>query len=208
MGFGIPHPRHDHDLRQLAGGCETVVERLEHRIPIAGAHRRHVKRLADVRPPAPDAAPSLERAALEGVGRDTDQRSDLLAAHAAKLGQQRNQRAGQYCADSGGDRMSCEVQPMPDGREWHYRTKVGGDPRICWYPSEQMKPRSELYWDTDTTRLSAPPSDAIDPKDATVLGRDAVEPKDACNVREDERQMGALIEAGCAFGVGKEVYLF
>jgi len=79
----------------------------------------------------------------------------------------------------GGDRMSCEVQPMPDGREWHHRTKVGGDPRICWYPGERMKPRSELYWDTDTTRLSAPPSDAIDPKDATVLERDAVEPKDA-----------------------------
>jgi hypothetical protein len=41
-----------------------------------------------------------------------------------------------------------------------------------------MKPRSELYWDTDTTRLSAPPSDAVDPKEATVLERDAVEPKD------------------------------
>jgi hypothetical protein len=26
-------------------------------------------------------------------------------------------------------------------------------------------------------------------------------------VREDERQMGALIEAGCALGAGKEVYL-
>jgi len=40
-----------------------------------------------------------------------------------------------------------------------------------------MKPRSELYWDTDTTRLFAPPSDAIEPKDATVLERDAIEPK-------------------------------
>src|SRR5258706_8226251 len=73
-GDHLTHHRHDHDLRQLAGGRETVVERLEHRIPIAGAHRRHVKHLADVRPPAPDAAPSLE-AALEGVGRDADQRS-------------------------------------------------------------------------------------------------------------------------------------
>jgi hypothetical protein len=74
----------------------------------------------------------------------------------------------------GGERMSCEVQPLPDGREWHYRTKVGGDPRICWYPGERMKPRSELYWDA----VSAPPSDAVDPKEATVLERDAVEPKD------------------------------
>jgi hypothetical protein len=76
----------------------------------------------------------------------------------------------------GGERMRCEVQPTrEDGREWSYRTKVGGDPRICWYPGERMKPRSELYWDTDTTRLSAPPGDAI--KD--LLERDVVEPKDA-----------------------------
>ena len=61
----------------------------------------------------------------------------------------------------GGERLRCEVQPTrEDGREWSYRTKVGGDPRICWYPGERMKPRSELYWDTDTTRLSAPPGDA------------------------------------------------
>src|SRR5262249_5017511 len=70
----------------------------------------------------------------------------------------------------GGERMSCEVQPVRgDGREWHYRTKVGGDPRICWYPGEQMKPRSELYWETVTTRPSVPPSEAVEPKDATVL---------------------------------------
>ena len=73
----------------------------------------------------------------------------------------------------GGERMSCEVQPMRgDGREWHYRTKVDGDPRICWYPGERMKPRSELYWD-------APPSDAVEPKDGTVLQGDSVETKDA-----------------------------
>jgi hypothetical protein len=77
----------------------------------------------------------------------------------------------------GGERMSCEVQPVRgDGREWHYRTKVGGYPRICWYPGERMKPRSELYWDTDTT---APPSDAVELKDATVLESDAVDTKDA-----------------------------
>jgi hypothetical protein len=79
----------------------------------------------------------------------------------------------------GGERMSCEVQPVRgDGREWHYRTKVGGDPRICWYPGEQMKPRSELYWDTDATR-PAPPSEAVEPKDATVIEGDVLESKDA-----------------------------
>jgi hypothetical protein len=40
---------------------------LKDRIPIARAHRRHVEHLADVGPPAPDATPSLERAALEGA---------------------------------------------------------------------------------------------------------------------------------------------
>ena len=44
-GDHLTHHRHDHDLRQLAAGRETVVERLEHRIPIAGAHRRHVKQI-------------------------------------------------------------------------------------------------------------------------------------------------------------------
>ena len=78
-----------------------------------------------------------------------------------------------------GERMSCEVQPVRgDGREWHYRTRVGGDPRVCWYPGERMKPRSELFWDTDTTRVSAPPSDAVEPKDTAGLKRDAVELED------------------------------
>jgi len=42
-----------------------------------------------------------------------------------------------------------------------------------------MKPRSELYWDTDTTNLSAPAGDAVEPKDPAVPERNAVEPKDA-----------------------------
>ena len=79
----------------------------------------------------------------------------------------------------GGERVRCEVQPVrSDGREWHYRTKVGGDSQTCWYPGERMKPRSELYWDIDTTGLSAPPGDAVEPKDGAVFEGDAVETKD------------------------------
>src|SRR5262245_4992569 len=89
----------------------------------------------------------------------------------------------------GGERMSCEVQPVRgDGREWSYRTKVGGDPRTCWYPGERMKPRSELYWDPETGP-SAPPSDAVERKDAPVLERDATEPKDAGNFAERWRAL-------------------
>jgi hypothetical protein len=84
------------------------------------------------------------------------------------------------------ERTSCEVQPVRgDLREWHYRTKVGGDPRVCWYPGERMKPRSELYWDSDTTRLSAPSSDAVEPKDTTALEPGAPEPKDTTALEPD-----------------------
>ena len=48
-----------------------------------------------------------------------------------------------------------------------------------------MKPRSELYWDSDTTRLSAPPTDTVQPNDASVLERDAVEPKDSPVLERD-----------------------
>jgi hypothetical protein len=66
-GDHLTHHRHDRDLRQFAGDLETIVEGSKDRIPIARAHRRHVEHLADVGPPAPDATPSLERAALEGA---------------------------------------------------------------------------------------------------------------------------------------------
>ena len=95
----LAHDRDDHDLVQLTSGLETIVERLEHWIPIARAHRRHVKHVTNWRPTAPDAAFSLELAALEGIGRDADEGGDLFTAHAAELGQERDQGAGQYRSD-------------------------------------------------------------------------------------------------------------
>jgi hypothetical protein len=85
------------NLRQFAG-FEPIVERLEHRIPITRAHRRYVEYVTNWRTTAPDATPSFELAALEGVGRDADQRSDLFAA--AELGQERDQRASQHWSDA------------------------------------------------------------------------------------------------------------
>src|SRR5262249_13800444 len=41
-GDHLTHHRHDRDLRLLSGDLEAVMERLEPRIPITGAHRRHV----------------------------------------------------------------------------------------------------------------------------------------------------------------------
>src|SRR3979490_2558157 len=46
-GDHLAHHRHDRDLRQFAGGLETIVECLERRIPIFGTHRPPVKALAD-----------------------------------------------------------------------------------------------------------------------------------------------------------------
>ena len=99
-GEHLAHHRHDGDFRQLAGGLEPIVERLEPRIPIARTHRRHVEHVADIGPAAPDAASSFELAAVEGVRCNADERSDLLAAHLTELGQQRDQRAGQHGSDT------------------------------------------------------------------------------------------------------------
>src|SRR6516165_5757284 len=92
-GDHLAHHCHDRDFRLL-------MERLEGRIPTAGAHRRHVEHLAYIRTTTPDAPPALERAALERVWRNADQCSDLLATDAAELGQKRDQRTGQQRSDS------------------------------------------------------------------------------------------------------------
>lgn len=48
-----------------------------------------------------------------------------------------------------GERLPCFAEPQ--GRDWHYRTKVpgfNGDVRgdRCWFNGPSMKPRDELYW--------------------------------------------------------------
>src|SRR5262249_50019660 len=64
----LTHPRHDRDLRLLSGGLEAVMERLEPRFPIAGAHRRHVEHMAYARTTAPDATAAFELAAIKIIG--------------------------------------------------------------------------------------------------------------------------------------------
>src|SRR5215469_15218583 len=133
-GDHLTHHRHDRDLRLLSGGLEAVMERLESRIPITGTHRRHVEHLADVRTTAPDAPPSLERTALESIGSDADQRSDLLAGHAAELGQEHNQCAGQDWSNPGhGRKQSVSMRERGIGRNDLDQTlveqlNVGGEP--------------------------------------------------------------------------------
>src|ERR671922_1905062 len=89
-GQHLAHHGDDHDLRRLAGGSETIVEGLEHGIPIAGAHCRHVEHVTNGRTTAPDTARALEPAALEGIGGNANERGDLPAADLTELGQERN----------------------------------------------------------------------------------------------------------------------
>src|SRR5262245_18392844 len=95
----LTHHRHDHDLRKFASVPEAIVEPLEHGIPIAGAHCCHEEHLANMRAAAPDATPSFELATFKGEGRYAHQGGNLLAAHAAELGQECNQSAAQQWPD-------------------------------------------------------------------------------------------------------------
>src|SRR5262249_62416179 len=91
------------DLRTTgrpAGRSQRIVESFERRIPITGPHRRHVEYMSDVRTTAPDTAPPLERAALEGIRCNADQSRDLVAAQATELGQQPDERASQHWSDT------------------------------------------------------------------------------------------------------------
>src|ERR1022692_4515522 len=97
----LTHHRYNHDLRLLSGGLEAIVECLERRIPITGAHGRHVEHAPDLRSTTPDAALPFELAALKGVGRHANERGNLLAVHLPELRQERDQRAGQNLTDAG-----------------------------------------------------------------------------------------------------------
>src|SRR5882757_7735175 len=97
-GDHLTHHRHDDDLRLLSGGLEAIVECFEPRIPITSAQRRHVEHVADARTTAPDATAPFELAAIEIIGCKPYESGNLLAAHLAELGQERDQRASQHGA--------------------------------------------------------------------------------------------------------------
>ena len=63
----------------LAGGGEAVVECFEGGVVTAGAEGCHVEDVSDRHASAVDAAVSPQLAAVEIVGRETDQRGDLFA---------------------------------------------------------------------------------------------------------------------------------
>src|SRR4051794_28607747 len=83
-GDHLAHDGDKDDLGRLAGGGEAVVECFEGGVVTAGAEGCHVEDVSDRHASAVDAAVSAQLAAVEIVGRETDQRGDLFAAHACK----------------------------------------------------------------------------------------------------------------------------
>jgi len=78
----------------------TMTKGFEGGIVSASAQRGHVEDITDRQAAAVDAAMSFEPAAVEVVRREADEGRDLLAAHAAELGQQRDEGEGQGRADA------------------------------------------------------------------------------------------------------------
>src|SRR5918995_4851612 len=96
----LAHDGDDDDLGLLAGGGESLVEYFEGGVVTAGAEGSHVEDVSDPHASAVDAAVSPQLAAVEIVGRETDQGGDLLAAHAAELRQQGDEGEGEHGADA------------------------------------------------------------------------------------------------------------
>ena len=81
---GCDHFSHDgvdDDLGFFVGGSEAFVEGFEGGTVTACAEGSHVEDVTDRHPTTVDAAVSLELAAVEVIGGETDEGGDLFAAH-------------------------------------------------------------------------------------------------------------------------------
>jgi len=79
----------------------NAVESFEFGIATAGNQRRHVQHAPHRSTATPDAAHSLELAAVKVVGRNPDQRRNLPAVHLSEFRQQGEERDGQHRAAAG-----------------------------------------------------------------------------------------------------------
>src|SRR5215218_3525850 len=97
-GDHLAHDGDKDDLGLLAGGGEALVECSEGGVVTAGAEGRHVEDVSDRHAAAVDASMSPELAAVEIVGRQTDEGGDLFAAHATELRQQGDEGESEHGA--------------------------------------------------------------------------------------------------------------
>src|SRR6476660_8589038 len=94
------HDGDDDDLGFFVGVGEAIVEGLEGGTVSACAEGGHVEDITDRHTTAVDAAVSLELAAVEVIGCETDEGSDLFAAHLPEFWQQGDEGEGQHGADA------------------------------------------------------------------------------------------------------------
>ena len=91
----LSHDGDDNDFGFLVGRGETVVEDFKDGIVPSCAEGSHVEDVTDRHATAVDAAMSFELATVEVVRRESDEGSDLLAAHLPELWQESDQGEGQ-----------------------------------------------------------------------------------------------------------------
>src|SRR5262249_19919970 len=97
-GDDLTHHSDEDDLGFLSGGREAIVEGSELGIATVADQSRHVEHAPHRSTAAPDAAHPLEPAAVKVVGRNSDQRRNLLAVHLSEFWQQGEERDGQHRA--------------------------------------------------------------------------------------------------------------
>ena len=98
-GDHLAHDGDKDDLGLLAGSGETVVECFEGGVVTAGAEGRHIEDISHRHAAAVYAAMSAKLAAVEIVGRETDEGGDLFTAHATELRQQGDEGESEHGAD-------------------------------------------------------------------------------------------------------------
>src|SRR3954462_7640386 len=114
----LAHDGDDDDLGLLARRGEAITEGFESGVVAASPEGGHVEDVTHRHAAAVDAAMSPELAAIEVVWGETDEGGDLLAAHAAELGQQGDEGEGEHRADAW-HRGQARVTPREIG--------IGGD---------------------------------------------------------------------------------
>src|SRR5262245_42454200 len=106
----LAHHSDDDDFGLFAGSGEALREGFERRIVSARAQSCHVEDVSHGHAPSVDTSMPLKLSAIEVVGCETDQGSDLLAIELAKLGQRGEERISECRADARhGDKQAIAV---------------------------------------------------------------------------------------------------
>jgi hypothetical protein len=97
----LAHHCDDDDLSLFAGGGEAFGEGFEMRIVSTRAQSGHVEDVTHGHATPVDTSMSFKLSAVEVIGRETDEGSDLLAIELTELGQRGKERIGECRADAG-----------------------------------------------------------------------------------------------------------